>query len=78
MLTRLKPWRRTNLQHENTWGEIELRRQDDRLQIWILIDGTPRWFDVSRLEVIEFIMSTDTSSRIFRAVSIGNAENVDA
>lgn len=70
----LSPWRLSYLlTNTRTVGEIGLNKNFDSLDIWIRVNGEPKWFAVPVGDVEDFLRS-DHEAAVFRAESEGNAE----
>jgi hypothetical protein len=61
------------LTNERTFGQVGFIKNGGSLDIWIRIDGRPRWFSVSRAELAAFLASDDKET-ILSAESNGNSE----
>lgn len=70
----LKPWQQSCLlTPTRTTGQVAMRRNGTALDIWLRVDGQPRWFAVDMDEVVMFLNS-GASAAVFAAQSDGNAE----
>jgi hypothetical protein len=70
----LLPWKVSGvLTPTRTVGEVGLNKNGCALDIWIRIDGHPRWFAIQREELLLFLASADKEGRL-DAESDGNAE----
>jgi hypothetical protein len=71
----LLPWALSgNLTGTRTVGEVGFNKNGSALDIWIRIDGKPRWFAVQREALLLFLASSESEGRL-DATSDGNAED---
>ena len=71
---KLNPWRLLGLlTFTRTRGQVGLRKNGSMLDVWVRVDGTPRWIALSRRDVQDFLASDDVE-RVLYAESDGNAE----
>ena len=71
----LQPWRKSGmLTWTRTVGQIGLRKNGGDLDIWIRVEGQPRWFALQLADVRRFLHS-DEHDVVLQASSDGNAED---
>lgn len=74
-IEQLKPWRLSDsfLGSKRTVGETLIKKNCDYIDVWMRIDGTPRWFGIRKDDLEEFLAS-DADKIMLEAQSNDNAE----
>lgn len=74
---KLKLWELSGmLTNTRTVGEVGFNKNGSFVDIWIRVNGEPRWCAVDAKELQKFLADTEQKNIILRARSDGNAEIV--
>ena len=68
------PWRSSYMITDTrTQGEIGFHKNGTALDVWLRIDGRPRWFAVE-IDALKGFLASDDDGTVLRCESDGNAE----
>lgn len=71
---KLELWRQSGmLTFTRTFGQVGFRKNGNCLDIWIRVNGRPRWYAVYVPEIAQFLAS-DAKEVVLYAESDGNTE----
>ena len=75
---KLQPWRRFGVPtFTRTIGQLAFRKNGTMIDIWLRIDGKPRWFAVRSCDLVAFLADDTQKVAIMSAESDSNAEGCE-